>query len=493
MEELEGGSGRIAAIDLDRRQGGRWAMASLALAMSSASLGTSVVNVALPELAERFHSPFATVQWLVIAYLLTSTAGMVAVGRLGDRWGPRRLLLAGLALFVVASIACAVAPSLAVLIAARAFQGAGAAVLMTSSVALARGAVDKPRVGAAMGLLATTSAVGTALGPSLGGALVATLGWRSVFLANVPLAVLALVIGARSLPTRGSGGDARRGRFDVRGTVVLSATLIAFALALTVGRGSVGPWSVGLGFVAIAGGVAFVAVERRAEDPLIPLAMLREGGIDRALLASCVVSAVMMATLVVGPFYLVQGLALDTGAAGLVMSTGPLIAAITGWPAGRLVDRVGARRVALAGQLAVVAGAAALAAFGGARSLLAYVLPLAVMTAGYALFQAANNTAVMAEVSEQRRGVVSGLLGLSRSIGLMTGATVLGSVFASACGGGEIRDASADAVVVAMQRTFAVAAALMAIALVATREARASRSRTDSERELRPRQPADAR
>lgn len=467
-------------------------MASLALAMLSSSLGSSVVNVALPQLAERFHAPFESVQWLVIAYLLTSTAGLVAVGRLGDSWGSRRLLLAGLALFVVASLGCAVAPSLGVLIAARAFQGAGAAVLMTSSVALARGAVDKARVGSAMGLLATMSAVGTALGPSLGGALVALFDWRAVFLANAPLAVLALLLGTRGLRNESRAAAAARGRFDALGTLVFAATLLAFALASTVGRGSAGPWSVVLALVAVAGVVGFVAVERRAAEPLIPIAMLRETGIDRALLASCVVSAVMMATLVVGPFYLVQGLSLDTGAAGLVMSTGPLVAAITGWPAGRLVDRVGSRRVAFAGQLAVLFGAAALAAFGGHASSFAYVLPLGVMTSGYALFQAANNTAVMAEVAVARRGVVSGLLGLSRSVGLMTGATVLGSVFALASGAAEIRDASAEQVVVAMRVTFAAAALLMAFALAVTRDARGRRESDEHADGLQDRRPAEA-
>lgn len=457
---MQDGSVVVAVAGEARERVIPWGLVGLAVAMLTASLGTSIVNVALPSLAAAFAAPFAAVQWLVIAYLLTSTAVIVAVGRVGDLVGARRLLLVGLMVFGLASVACGLSPSLPVLIAARAVQGIGAAALMTLTAALARAVVAAERTGAAMGLLGAMSAVGTALGPSLGGALVATLGWRVVFFASVPLAVLAFVLAARHLPPdRAAGGP--RARFDGLGTTLLAATLAAFALATTVR--DAGGWRLAAALLAVTGTAAFLVIERRATSPLLPLSLLRQGGLGEALLANAVISMAMMATLVVGPFYLVQVLGLEFGHAGLVMSIGPLVSAVAGVPAGRLVDRVGARRVAIAGLAGVAAGIGLLAALAGDASVLAYVLPLAVTTTSYALFSAANNTAVMANASVGQRGVLSGLLNLARNLGLMTGATVLGTVFATACGTADVVAAPRAAVAAAMRVTFVAAALVVAM------------------------------
>src|ERR1051325_9042422 len=168
----------------------RWALAGLSLAMLVSSLGTSSANVALPTLAEAFGASFQQIQWVVLAYLLAITTLIVGVGRLGDIVGRRRLLLAGILLFTAASAMCALAPTLWLLIAARAAQGLGAAIMMALTLAFVGETVPKARSGSAMGLLGTMSAIGTALGPSLGGALIAGLGWRGIFLVNVPLGLL---------------------------------------------------------------------------------------------------------------------------------------------------------------------------------------------------------------------------------------------------------------------------------------------------------------
>jgi len=463
MRELRHGGVSIAAHALPRGGATPWALASLALATVSGSLGTSIVNVALPSLTEHFGSTFASVQWVVIAYLLTGTAAIVLAGRLGDLLGQRRLLLTGLATFALASLAAGEAPTLGFLVGARAVQGGAAAVITALGLALARSAVRKERTGAAMGLLGTMSAVGTALGPSLGGALVEAFGWRAAFLANVPLALAALALGARFLDR-----DFPRQRssplegLDVPGSILLTATLASLALSSTLGSITPGPWAAWAAALAVAGTVAFVLVERRSQAPLLPFALLRTGGLGIALASNGAVSTVMMATLIVGPFYLVRGLGLDASAAGLVMATGPLVSALVGIPAGRRVDAVGSRRVMLLGMYVLATGAALLASFAWRTSVVAYAAPLAVLTAGYALFQAANNTAVMSEVAAEDRGVVSGLLSLSRNLGLMLGATALGALFAACCGTSEIAHAAPEVVAGAMRVTFAVGAALVA-------------------------------
>ena len=205
----------------------RWALASLSLAILLSSLGTSIANVALPTLAQAFGASFQQVQWVVLAYLLAITSLIVSVGRLGDIVGRRRLLLAGLVPFTVASVLCGIAPTLWLLIAARAAQGLGAAVMMALAMALVGETVPKARTGRAMGLLGTMSAVGTALGPTLGGILISGFGWPAIFLVNVPLGILALVLAYRTLPAGAARPKTDRAGFDKGGTLLLALTLAA--------------------------------------------------------------------------------------------------------------------------------------------------------------------------------------------------------------------------------------------------------------------------
>ncbi|MEV0414126.1 MFS transporter [Streptomyces sp. NPDC050448] len=447
----------------------RWALAGLSLSMLLSSLGTSTANVGLPTLAHAFSASFQQVQWIVLAYLLAITTLIVSVGRLGDMIGRRRLLLSGISLFTVASVLCGLAPSLWLLIAARAAQGLGAATMMALTMAFVGETVPKERTGSAMGLLGTMSSVGTALGPSLGGLLVAGPGWRAIFLVNVPLGVLALLLARRHLPVDRRNAQTGRGRFDHVGTLLLALTLGAYALAMTVGRGSFGPLNIALLSAAALGVGLFVRAEARAASPLIRLAVFRDPLLSASLAMSTLVSTVMMTTLVVGPFYLSRALGLDEALVGLVLSAGPLVAALTGVPAGRIADRFGAQRMTIAGLAGVAAGCFVLSLTSATLGVAGYIVPLVVTTAGYAVFQTANNTAVMADVSPDQRGVISGVLNLSRNLGLVTGASVMGAVFALASATTDVTTAQPDAVAHGMRITFAVAAALIvaAIALAA--------------------------
>ena len=443
----------------------RLALSGLCLSMLLSSLGTSIANVALPTLAETFSASFQQVQWVVLSYLLTITALIVGAGRLGDMFGKRPVLLAGILLFVTASILCGLAVTLDMLIVARAAQGAGAAMLMALTLALVAETVPKERIGSAMGLLGTMSAIGTALGPSLGGLLIAGLGWRSIFLVGVPLGLAALALIHRYQPPDRRQASSDQTGFDLSGTLVLTATLAAYALAMTVGKGHFGQSNALLLLASATGVLLFVRVEAKAAAPLVRLNMLGDPRLRGGLAMSALVTTVLMATLVVGPFYL--ALALDLGAAevGLVMSVGPLVAAITGVPAGRLVDRLGAQRIIAAGIAGVIAGSLLLATLPTSAGTGAYMASMILMTAGYALFQAANNTVIMTGASAADRGVVSALLNLSRNLGLVTGASLMGAVFAFASGMSGAGPALAMAVAGGMRLTFGVATLLGVAAL----------------------------
>ena len=380
---------------------------TLALAMLLASLGTSIANIALPTLADAFSAPFAEVQAVVVAYLAALTISVVIAGRLGDRYGLKPTLVAGLFLFATASLLCAVAPSLWLLIGARVLQGIGAAFLMTLSMALMRQTASEARIGRAMGLLGTVSALGTALGPSLGGLLIAVTGWRGIFWAQFPLAVIALILAFTTLPDHHGKEKAP----------------------------SAGLWSV-------------------LNRSLAP-----------NLLVNVLVAALMMATSVVGPFYLGLGLGLKETLVGFVMAIGPVISIVSGVPSGRLVDSWGSGRVIAIGLALLAAGAVLLAILPNRIGVTGYVLSIIVLTPGYQLFQAANNTAALTDISKDRRGVVSGLLSLSRSIGLIAGASLMGAVFAFGVGTDDFIHAAPAAIAAGMQLTFLLASGLMLVAI----------------------------
>ena len=447
-----------------RHPSAQWALASLALSMLLSSLGTSIANVGLPTLTLAFSASFQEVQWVILAYLLSITTLIVSVGRLGDIMGRRRLLLMGISLFTLASILCGAAPTLGLLIAARAAQGLGAAIMMALTMAFVGETVPKEKTGSAMGLLGTMSAIGTALGPSLGGVLIAGWSWRGLFLINVPLGLITLLLAQRHLPLDRKSARTDRPRFDHAGMLLLALTLAAYALAMTLGRGQLGLLNGILLTSAAVGVAAFIRVESRAASPLIRLTLFRDPMLSANLTMSGLVSTVMMTTLVVGPFYLSRAVGLDAALVGLVMSVGPLVAALTGVPAGRIADRLGTPGMTLVGLLGMAAGC-------GLQSLLptavgsgGYIAAIVIATAGYALFQTANNTAVMSTIQPENRGVISGMLNLSRNLGLITGASLMGAVFAFAAGTSHLPTASPEAVAAGMRFTFAVAAALSTLA-----------------------------
>ena len=455
------------------------ALTCLAVTMLLSSLGTSIANVALPTLVEAFHTSFQAAQWVVLAYLLAVTTLVVSVGRLGDLMGRRRLMLAGIALFTLSSVVCGVSSQLWMLIAARVGQGFGAAMMMAMSMALVGDAVPKERAGQTMGFLGTMSAVGTALGPSLGGLLISALGWRSLFLLNLPLGFLALGLAYGSLPR--DQPQSQRTTFDWLGSILLALTLGAYALSMTLGRGSFGPMGIALLVIALLGAGLFVLAESRITSPLVHLGLFRDREISAGFVMSSLVTTVAMTTLVVGPFYLAHGLELPPATVGLVMTAGPLVAALTGVPAGRAVDRLGARSVTLAGLLLMAIGCVALASFPMTLGIAGYVLPLVVTTAGFATFQAANNTAMVSTTDASQRGVVSGLLNLSRNLGLVTGASVMGAVFARGTHAADVATASAAAIATGAHVAFGTAAAfVIAAVLLAIRFANRTQVRGQS-------------
>ena len=221
-------------------------------------------------------------------------------------------------------------------------------------------------------------------------------------------------------------------------------TLAAYALAMTLGRGHFGALNIGLLLAAGIGFVLFGVAQTRAKNPLIRLAGLYDIRLSASLAMSLIVATVMMATLVVAPFYLSRGLGLNAAMVGVVLSTGPLVSALSALIAGRLTDRFGAHRMMVAGLFCLAIGTFLLSLAVTKLGIASYIGPIAITCFGYALFQTSNNAAVMSGVGAGERGVVSGLLNLSRNLGLITGASLMGAIFAVASAGGRQGQDDAD-------------------------------------------------
>ncbi|TKY82457.1 MFS transporter [Pectobacterium polonicum] len=380
---------------------------TLALSILSASLGTSIANIALPTLAEVFSAPFAQVQTVVIAYLAAMALSVVISGRLGDRYGLKPVFITGLALFAVASLLCALAPQLWQLIGARTLQGIGAAFLMTLGMALLRQTAGEKHIGQAMGILGAVSALGTALGPSVGGWLLTTAGWRSLFWVQIPLVIIVLFLASTQLP----------------------------------------------------------ATPVKTKAQLSGISPIRYMTLLPNLTINAAVSSVVMTTLIVGPYYLGSGLGLKGTLVGVVMAIGPAIAIFCGIPSGRLVDTWGCGRALSVGLSLVIAGTFMLATLPNLLGVTGYILSMVVLTPGYQLFQAANNTATLADIPGNQRGTVSGLLNLSRNIGLIVGASIMGQVFALGTGTENFIHATPSSLANGLQLTFFLAGSMILAAV----------------------------
>lgn len=437
------------------------AIASLSATIFLSSLGGSVANVGLPTLSRTFGISFPQAQWIVIAYFLAVISLIINAGRLADSVGRQRLLLAGLALFGLASIGAGVAWSFWFLIAARALQGMGGAIMLVLAFALVCDIVRPARLGSVLGLLGAMSGLGTAAGPSLGGLLIAGLGWRALFLVNVPVCIAIAWMVYRTVP-RTLHPAATPWRPDWAGTFLLISALCAYCYAATLASGRFAAGNIIALALAVVGVATFILVERRAADPLLRMGMFRDISLCGNLAMSVIGSTVIMATLVVGPFYLVEGLHMTPAQAGLTLSAGPVTSVIAGVPIGRLVDRLGISAMSMSGLVIMGVGTTALAFGEGIVGLPRFVGAMIVVTGGYSVFQIANNAAVMAKSSSGTRGSFAGLINLSRNIGLVTGASVMASIFSATAHDGAPGGLAAAH---GLRATFATAAGMAALAV----------------------------
>ena len=351
---------------------------SLCLSVLLASAGTSMANTSLPFMAKDLNSSFTNARWVILSYLLASTAFSFFAGRLGDSKGHRKILLIGTFVYVVGSLACGYANSLNTLIFARLIQGLGAAVLMSLPLALATIHAPTDKTAQTIGLLATMSTIGTTLGPSLGGFILAKQNWRATFFTLSVLGVLSFFLLLIFIPKTQTSNLTQKNHTPL-----------------------------------------FTSLRKTFSNSLL----------RNQLLYNFTVSVVMMTTLITGPFYLVNHLHIKPDQMGLIMSTGPVTSAVFGFLSGYLTDRYGARLIIQLGLFQLLIGALSFTLIPSLAGALGFSFCAFLLSVGYQLFLSANSTRLMTTFSTDQRGSISGALSFTRNLGLISGTVFMGALF----------------------------------------------------------------
>ncbi len=414
----------------------------------------SIPNVAQPLISDTFQSSVSQTQWVSLSYLLVSSLLMVPAGRVADSLGRVKVLLVGIAIFLLGALLAGFAPTLLTLATARGLMGVGGAAMTALPVALVRQSVPADRVGRTMGIIGSSMAAGWALGPAAGGVLAAAFGWRWVFFVLIPLGGVALILAWWALPTR-KGGTGLALHSDLLGLLILALALVCYSVGLTLRPFG----AVGTAVLALAGVlflVLFVLVERRASTPLVDFALLARVRVYPGLITAFLASLIMMSFTVIPPFYLSRGLELDAGQVGLAMAVGPTVAILSGVPAGRLVERFGPRPIFVTGLTFLSAASLAFTVLPRALGLAGFFISAVMLTPGNQMFMAANNTSVTARSGAEHQGVVAGVLSLSRNLGSITGVALAAPLFDAAVA----RIPGPLGATVGLQVSFSVAAGL---------------------------------
>jgi EmrB/QacA subfamily drug resistance transporter len=413
--------------------GRKWfVFAAVGIGTFMSALDASVVNTILPVIRNFFNSDVAAVEWAVVIYLLVVSSLLLTFGRLGDLQGHKRLYLTGFLIFVTASAICGLASSVGLLVTARAVQALGAAMLFANSPAILTHSFPPEQRGRALGMQATMTYLGTAVGPSLGGWLAQAISWRAVFYINVPVGMLAFGLSLAFINADQTGGfhlDA----FDWRGAILFSTGLVAFLLGLNEGQswGWISPAIIACLIAAITLLTIFIRVELRTPAPMLDLSLFRQR-LFSASTASAVLNYICVYSVTfLMPFYLIQGRGFDPAQAGLILTAQSVIMAVAAPVSGSLSDRIGSRLLSTAGMVILGVGLFLLSLLGPTSADGTILIGLAVVGLGTGIFISPNTSALLGSAPRQRQGIASGVLATARNVGMVTGVGLAGAIFSS--------------------------------------------------------------
>lgn len=450
----------------------KWiALACLAIGVFMSTLDTSIVNISLPALVKDLNTDFATVQWVVISYVLVIASLILTAGRLGDMHDKRKIYLCGLVIFTIGSFLCGFAPGIYWLIGFRAFQGIGAMMMQAVGNAMVTEIFPQQERGRALGILGTVVSLGIAIGPPLGGIMIGVAGWRSVFLVNIPIGIVGLILVTKFLPH--SWPTQRNQKFDYFGAVLLFFILASYALGMTLGQNA-GFFTFSIQALlasSLIGIFIFIKLERRIGHAMLDISIFKNLLFSLSLLLAFLVFNVMASTFIL-PFFLELVKGFPAEFVGVLLMANPVMMGIVAPLAGSLSDRFGSRGISLIGLIIFVMGSLSMSTINESTTALGFIIRMIPFGVGLGLFQSPNNSAIMGSVSRERLGIASGLCSLSRVLGNASGLPLMGAIFYRQIqaithlpGGLDISTAPAYAITNGVQRTYQIAACIVMTAI----------------------------
>ena len=409
----------------------KWrAMLVVSIGIFMATLDASIVYLALHTLTNYFNTDIATIEWIMLSYLLTITTLLLTLGRLSDMYGRKPIFLAGLLIFTLGSGLCSLSASAGQLIAFRVVQGLGAAMLMANSTAIITDVFPHTERGKALGLVGTVVSIGYITGPALGGFLIDWMGWQSIFYINIPIGLLGTVYALKTLkPDQPHDGQ----KFDIRGAFLMFMSLISLVLVITKGHvlGWDSPVIIGLSILFAVFLVGFVIVEKRADQPMVELSLFRNRPFSASNASGFLSFIALFAVMLLMPFYMEKILGYNPSHVGMAFIAVPLVMALVAPVSGWITDRTNSFLLSSLGMAVSCLALFLLGNLDQDATFTDIVIRMGMIGLGMGLFQSPNNSIVMGSVPKNRLGIASGMLGVVRNLGMMTGIAISGAVFTS--------------------------------------------------------------
>ena len=409
----------------------KWkAMFTVWIGVFMATLDGSIVNVALPTLTEYFKTDITTIEWVVMAYLLTITSLLLSLGRLSDMFGRKTIFAGGLAIFTIGSGLCAVSTTEGQLILYRVIQGVGAAMLMATGVAIITHAFPPRERGKAMGLIGTVVAIGSMAGPVAGGFLIENVGWQYIFYINIPVGIFGT---AMALAVLRKDETIRGQTFDVAGALTLFISLVSLLLALSRGQ-ELGWGSKYITFLfgsSILFFIIFIIAENKARQPMMELRHFRNRPFAAANISALISFIAMFSVILLMPFFLEKELGYSPQEVGIVFLAVPLVMSVVSPVSGWLSDRTSSYILSSTGVGIASISILWLGFLDASSGFLDVVLRLSLLGLGMGLFQAPNNSIIMGSLPKEQLGIAAGTLGTMRNMGMVIGVAVSGAVFSN--------------------------------------------------------------
>lgn len=395
-----------------------------------ATLDGSIVNVALPTLTDYFNTDITTIEWVIMAYLLTITSLLLSLGRLSDIFGRKSIFAGGLAVFTIGSGLCALSATEGQLILFRVVQGMGAAMTMATGVAIITHAFPTKERGKAMGLIGTVVAIGSMAGPVTGGFLIENIGWQSIFYINIPVGIFGTAMALSVLRREETTGGQT---FDIPGALTLFISLISLLLALSRGQefGWRSSYIISLFASSLVFFILFIIAESKAGQPMMELRHFSNKPFAAASISALISFIAMFSTILLMPFFLERELGYSPERVGIVFLAVPLVMSVASPFSGWLSDRTNSYMLSSAGIGIASLSILSLSFLTSSSGFIDVTSRLALLGLGMGLFQSPNNSIIMGSLPKEQLGIAAGTLGTMRNMGMVIGVAVSGAVFSS--------------------------------------------------------------